>query len=123
MKFAFLTNQPSYYQMHFARAMVKELGEQNFRIVFYKDTTADRKEMGWIDEYQERYIIRYAATNTEKQRAHKWIEQADVVIQGRFPVNLIKHRIRAGKLTFAAQERLWKRPPTFLRKKSKLMDK
>ncbi|MCH2191094.1 MAG: glycosyltransferase family 4 protein [Gammaproteobacteria bacterium] len=119
MKFAFLTNQPSYYQMHFARAMVKELGEQNFRIVFYKDTTADRKEMGWIDEYQERYIIRYAATNIEKQIAHKWIEQADVVIQGRFPVNLIKHRIRAGKLTFAAQERLWKRPPTFLRKISR----
>jgi len=119
MKIAFLTNQPSYYQMHFARAMAMELGEQNFRIVFHKGTSADRKEMGWQDEYQEKYIIRYADSDTEKQRGDKWIDQADVVIQGRFPINLVKHRINSGKLTFAAQERLWKRPPNLLRKISR----
>ena len=30
MKIAFLTNQPSYYQMHFAQAMAAKIGEQNF---------------------------------------------------------------------------------------------
>lgn len=119
MKFAFLTNQPSYYQMHFARAMAAELGEQNFRIVFHRSTSADRIEMGWQDDYQESTIIRYAQSDNEKQRAKKWIDQADVVIQGRFPIELLKPRIKSGKLTFAAQERLWKRPPSVLRKISR----
>ena len=117
MKVLFLTNQASYHQMHFARAMVVELGEANFRIVFQKPTSAARAEMGWKDEYTEPYILRFWESEAE---VASWIEQADVVIQGRFPIKYIKKRIRAGKLTFACQERLWKKRPTFGRKLSRL---
>jgi glycosyltransferase involved in cell wall biosynthesis len=117
MKVLFLTNQASYHQMHFARAMVAELGEANFRIVFQKPTSTARAEMGWKDEYAEPYSLRFWQSEAE---VAAWIEQADVVIQGRFPIKHVKPRIRAGKLTFACQERLWKKRPTLGRKLSRL---
>ena len=42
------------------------------------------------------------------------------MIQGRFPIKYVKSRIDAGKLTFACQERLWKKRPTLGRKLSRL---
>lgn len=117
MKVLFLTNQASYHQMHFARAMAAELGEANFRIVFQKPTSAARAEMGWKDDYVEPYILRLWQFEAE---VASWIDEADVVIQGRFPINAIRHRIKSGKLTLACQERLWKKRPTLGRKLSRL---
>lgn len=117
MKFLFLTNQASYHQMHFARAMVAELGEDNFRIVFQKPTSDARAEMGWKDDYQESYILRFWQ---DEQQVLRWIDSADVVIQGRFPMTYLRPRIKARKLTFACQERLWKKRPTLARKLSRL---
>lgn len=117
MKFLFLTNQASYHQMHYARAMVAELGEDNFRIVFQKPTSDARAEMGWKDDYQDQCILRFWESEAD---VFEWIEQADVVIQGRFPIKHLKSRINAGKLTFACQERLWKKKPTLGRKLSRL---
>jgi glycosyltransferase involved in cell wall biosynthesis len=117
MKFVFLTNQASYHQMHFARAMADELGADNFRIVFQKPTSAARAEMGWRDDYKEHYILRFWQQADE---VHEWIAQADVVIQGRFPIKYLQQRIKGGKLTFACQERLWKKRPTLGRKLSRL---
>jgi glycosyltransferase involved in cell wall biosynthesis len=117
MKFIFLTNQASYHQMHFARAMADQLGADNFRIVFQKPTSTARAEMGWKDDYTEDYILRFWLQADE---VHKWIAKADVVIQGRFPIKFLKQRIDNGKLTFACQERLWKKRPTLGRKLSRL---
>ncbi len=117
MRVLFLTNQASYHQMQFAQAMAHELGIDSFRIVFQKPTSDARAEMGWLDDYQEPFILRYWQQTEE---VHTWIEQADVVIQGRFPTRLVKARIKAGKLTLTCQERLWKKPPSVLRKLSRL---
>jgi glycosyltransferase involved in cell wall biosynthesis len=103
--------------MHFARAMASELGEANFRIVFQKPTSSARAEMGWKDDYTDSTILRFWESEAEVMR---WIDEADVVIQGRFPIKFIKRRINAGKLTFACQERLWKKRPTLGRKLSRL---
>ncbi len=120
MKCVFLTNQASYHQMHFARAMVAELGVENFRIVFERGTSADRAEMGWKDDYTESYIIRFSDSEQAKTECHQWIADADVVIQGRFSIKHVRERILAGKLTFACQERLWKKPPSWYRRITRL---
>lgn len=120
LRILFLTNQASYHQMHFARAMVACLGEDHFRIVFHKPTSDARSEMGWRDEYRDACILRWWQSDVERNEASEWINNADVVIQGRFPINLVRARIRAGKLTFACQERLWKKPPSFWRRISRL---
>ncbi len=117
MKILFLTNQASYHQMHFARAMAAELGEENFRIVFQKPTSDARAEMGWKDDYTDGFILRFWQSQSDVE---EWIENADVVIQGRFPIKYLKPRIKSGKLTFACQERLWKKRPTLGRKLSRL---
>ena len=103
--------------MHYARALAVELGEANVRIVFQKPTSDARAEMGWADNYTDSIILRFWQSEAEVK---EWIEQADVVIQGRFPIKYVKPRIKAGKLTFACQERLWKKPPTLGRKLSRL---
>ncbi len=119
MKCVFLTNQASYHQMHFARAMVKKLGVDKFRIVFHRGTSDSRAEMGWSDDYSEPYILRFSKSNEERQEALEWIDKADVVIQGRFPIQYVRDRINRGKLTFACQERLWKKPASWLRRLSR----
>jgi len=120
MKVVFLTNQASYHQMHYAREMVKLLGPNDFRIVFQKLTSDSRAEMGWTDEYEEPYIIRFWQSDSARDDALQWIETADVVIQGRFPIKYIRRRIKLGKLTFACQERIWKKKPSLKRKIGRL---
>ena len=120
LRILFLTNQASYHQMHFARAMVARLGADHFRIVFHNPTSDARTEMGWRDEYRDACILRWWQSDAERNEALDWIENSDVVIQGRFPISLVRNRIRAGKLTFACQERLWKKPPSLWRRISRL---
>ena len=110
MKIAYLTNMAAYHQVEFARAMATELSESDFRLVFHRPIRPGRAEMGWKDDYPDAFIIRYYQSEAERHEAEEWIRDADVVIQGRFPVRYVKERIRQGKLTFAHQERLWKKP-------------
>ncbi|RBP52827.1 glycosyltransferase family 4 protein [Arenicella xantha] len=119
-KVVFLTNQASYHQMDYARAMVACLGVDNFRIVFQKPTSDARAEMGWQDDYRDACIIRWWKSDADQALAREWIATADVVLQGRFPINEVRKRIRQGRLTIACQERLWKRAPNWLRRVSRL---
>lgn len=91
------------------------LGEENFRLVFSDPTSESRQEMGWQDPYQAPYILRMWESDEAKQQVAVWIDTADVVVQGRFPMNLVRGRINSGKLTFAYQERFWKRPFSWVR--------
>jgi len=101
--------------MELADAFVAELGASNFRIVFQHPVSQSRVEMGWQDKYDQNYVIRYWASEQSRQQTSRWINDADVVIQGRFPTRFLRSRIRAGKLTFAYQERYWKRKFSYWR--------
>lgn len=109
MRLVLLTNMPSYHQVQLGVQFAKLLGAANFRLVFEKGTSDDRQEMGWSDDYQGDFILRMWESESNRQQAVEWIENADVVIQGRFPMRYVRARIGAGKLTFAYQERFWKR--------------
>lgn len=106
---------PSYHQMELARRFASGNGESNFRIAFHKPTSGDRTEMGWKDGYTESYILRFWASEKDRREIVRWIDSADVVIQGRFPINLLRRRIKSGKLTFAYQERYFKRKFSYLK--------
>ena len=67
--------------------------------------------MGWEDNFSERYMLRFWEGAAEKQEALRWVHAADVVVQGRFPMAYVRPRIKANALTFAYQERFWKRSP------------
>lgn len=109
MKLVLLTNMPSEHQAPLAANLANQLGVDNFRLVFAEPTSASREEMGWQDTFEQPYILRlWQGEDTQNEIRH-WIETADVVVQGRFPMSYVKRRIKAGKLTFAYQERFWKR--------------
>lgn len=109
MRLVMLTNMPSYHQVQLGHHFARLLGEENFRLVFEKNTSEDRAEMGWSDPYQASFIIRLWESAEHETTVEDWIASADVVIQGRFPMHYVRRRIAAGKLTFAYQERFWKR--------------
>lgn len=115
MKLALLTNMPSYHQAQLGEHLTRLLGVDNFRLVFVEPTSDARIEMGWADEFSAQTIIRFWQGEKAREDARDWIEKADVVIQGRVPMSMVRYRIKSGKLTFAYQERFWKRPLTPLR--------
>lgn len=119
MKFVLLTNMPNPHQMPLFRALVRYLGKDNVRIVLHQPMSAGREELGWVDGEPDSGVIRYWQSATARAEAARWIETADVVVQGRYPIGHVRERILAGKLTFAYQERLWKkrlyRPGTLTR--------
>lgn len=115
MRLLLLTNMPSYHQVQLGAAFATALGEDNFRLVFHKPTSIDREEMGWADHYRANYILRYWESEEAQHQTRQWIEAADVVVQGRFPVNFLRRRIADGKLTYCYQERFWKRKFSALR--------
>ncbi len=122
MKAVLLTNMASHHQMDFAQAMADLLGVDNFRIVHLKTVPENRLAMNWSDdhEFNQPFIIRFWQSDKTKMEALRWIEQADVVIQGAFPIQYVRERIKQGKLTFAAQERFWKKPPSVRRRITRL---
>lgn len=115
MKVLFLTNMPSYHQMQLARRLVELLGAANFRIAFHKPTPSNRTEMGWEDNYTDSFVLRFWESATAKTETQHWIADSDVVIHGRFPIAHVRKRINSGKLTFAYQERYFKRKFSYLK--------
>ncbi|MFT4630465.1 MAG: glycosyltransferase involved in cell wall biosynthesis [Arenicella sp.] len=115
MKVLFLTNMPSYHQMELARRLAELLGDANFRIVFYKPTSNSRTEMGWDDSYSDSFVLRFWQSEHTRTEIRHWISNADVVIHGRFPIAHVRKRINSGKLTFAYQERYFKRKFSYLK--------
>jgi len=109
MKLLLLTNMPSYHQIEFAHALVSILGENNFRLGIFNKVSKERLQMKWRDNYQANYILQRSDSSAARDEIDDWIRSADVVIQGRFPMRHLRQRIKAGGLTFAYQERLWKK--------------
>ncbi len=109
MKLVLLTNMPAYQQLELAKAFVQELGEANFRLGILGSLSQSRKQMGWQDDAEEPYIIRFDKSKQSEADLLHWIETADVVIQGRFPIKYLRERIKSGGLTYAYQERIWKK--------------
>ena len=109
MKLILLTNMPAYQQLELARAFVDLVGDANFRLAVLGSLSANRKEMGWVDDQEPDYVLRFDRSESDRRAALEWIRDADVVIQGRFPIKYVKARIKRGGLTYAYQERVWKK--------------
>ena len=110
MKVLFLTNMPAYHQIELAEQLNDLLGEDNFRLSVFAPLSDERKQMRWHDSYQAKYLLRFSEDEQHRSVTHEWIKSADVVIHGRFPIKHVRTRIKSGGLTFAYQERFWKKP-------------
>lgn len=73
----------------------------------------EQRNLGYSNLSSKPYVIQSYKTNKEYQKAIKLINNADVVIVGSAPEDMILERLRNKKLTFRYSERLFKKRPWY----------
>ena len=105
----YITCIPTHHQIPVGKALHDLLGNK-FRMIFLNPVDEERLRMGWQDLSEKNdWIIRTWESESEKKQTIQWLNDSDVVVYGNVPVDLVRERIRAGKLTFRYSERLFKR--------------
>ncbi len=106
----FLSNFFNHHQKPFSDAMYRALGE-GFMFIETIPMTQERINMGWGIDTLPPYVVSSDVLNSQRKEYKVLINQADVVIFGNAPYELVKERIRANKLTFRYSERILKNGP------------
>lgn len=99
----FLSN----YYNHHQSSVARKLNELCDDYVFVETgkISAERMKLGWDNEEKPEYVWIY---NVYKNECDEKIRNADVVICGSAPDELIEKRLKSGKLTFKYSERFYK---------------
>ena len=96
MKIVFVSNYFTHHQSALAAAF-DSMEDVQFHFLETERMEDERKAMGW-EITNPSYVLGYDEKNGNAYR--QLIDEADVVIIGSAPARLVKHRLRAGKLTF-----------------------
>lgn len=108
MKIALLTNVVSPHQVPLAEALVRRVGEGNYRYVYTEAAHGERTRMGWGGDAASAWCRQ----GTMEDAA---LLEADCVLSGHRALTLFERRNAAGRITFYAAERWFKPPIGFLR--------
>ena len=108
MKIALLTNVVSPHQMPLAKALVRRVGEANYRYVHTEAAHGERTRMGWGGDAAPAWCVQGTMEDVA-------LVEADCVLSGLRALGLFERRNAAGKATFYAAERWFKPPLGFLR--------
>ena len=106
MEIVFVSNFYNHHQMPLSRSLYFLLNG-NYSFIATKPMENERREMGYR-EFTEPFHYSY---DEKPQECMERINRADAVIFGSAPYQLIKERLKAGKLVFFYSERPFKIPP------------
>ena len=104
------TNIWSHHQTPLAQQFISMLGENHFRSAVFENVDDERRSMGWASEHDVPWLIGPPHNETEKNNILRSCIDADVMIIGDCPREIMRARIATGKLTFIAAERILKKP-------------
>ena len=104
MKLVYLSNYFNHHQKFLADELYNRLGD-NYVFVETKELPKEKLKLGY-HQYTEPYVLKYCQST--KVELDQMIFDADVVMIGEAPVQLIKRRIRAKKLVVRDDERRYK---------------
>lgn len=108
MKIVMCSNYMNHHQLPFCRALLATEGVE-FLFVATDPVSEMRKKLGYKDlDGEFDWIVRAYDSAEEYARAEGLIFEADVVLFGSAPRDLIKRRLKAKKLVFEYSERLMK---------------
>lgn len=117
----FLSNYFNHHQQPFSEAMYERLGER-FLFVETSGVPKFRKELGYGIEQMPPYVVTQSMLRANIEWYKQLINQADIVVVGSAPEQLVQMRIADEKLTFRYSERplkngfeLWKYPVRLIR--------
>lgn len=115
MKIVFVSNYFNHHQKPFCEEMYKRLGEE-FAFIATTMMREERKQLGYVQNDQPKYVLLAYEGDEQRNKAHSLINDADVVIAGSAPNEMLLQRIRQNKLLFRYSERPFKKKASFLKK-------
>ncbi len=117
----FLSNYFNHHQKPLSDALYDQLGD-GYIFIETQAMDSERESMGWGMENYPEYVVSFACFIAEKERYVKMIQEADAVIIGSAPNELVKKRIDQNKVVFRYSERplkkgleLWRYPVRYWR--------
>lgn len=117
----FLSNFFNHHQRPLSDALFRQLGN-GYIFIETQAMDEERKSMGWEMEYYPEYVVSFARFSTEKEHYMQLIQEADAVIVGSAPNDLVENRIHQNKVVFRYSERplkkgleLWRYPVRYWR--------
>lgn len=106
MKLVFVSNFMNHHQLYVSQEFCKK---SEYTFIATEKIEEERLSLGYKDMNKEYdFILRSYDSDEEYNRAIAIINEADVVIYGSCPFEMIKQRIEDNKLTFRYSERLFK---------------
>ena len=103
----FLSNFFNHHQQPFSETVYNRIGV-GYQFIETEKMTEERRNMGWEIENLPEYVITVEQYNYKKEMYQDLIDEADVVIIGSAPNELVEHRIRSKKIVFHYLERPFK---------------
>lgn len=106
MKLVFFSSVLNHHQINLCDYFYSLLGE-NFVFISTKELDQERIKLGY-KQYDRPYVLKMNYSKESYNQAINLANNADVMIAGVFPFSLLKNRVKAGKLSFLYQERMFK---------------
>jgi glycosyltransferase involved in cell wall biosynthesis len=103
------TNIWSHHQIPLATELAEILGPKRFRMALFEKIHEERRRMGWTKQGEYPWVIGPPLNVMERDEIKQQCLEADVMIFGACPAEVLKERSAAGKLTLVASERLLKK--------------
>jgi len=104
------TNIWTHHQVPVASELAKLLGPERFRMALFEKVDAERQLMGWDGGGTCPWVIGPPKNDAEKRQILEQCLDADVMVFGACPSEVLQARVVAGKLTLVSSERLLKKP-------------
>lgn len=115
MKLVYGTNFWSHHQAPVARELARLLGPERFRLVVFEEVDAERRALGWPEREDAPWILGPPRDLAARKRLDEECLEADVMVFGHCPREVLEARAAAGRLTLVASERVLKKPMHALR--------
>ncbi len=114
MKIVFVSNYYNHHQKPLADALYSIIGE-NYHFIETSVITKERLAMGWGGDERPAYVLQNYIDAESKTKCQKIIDEADIVIYGSAPYDLIESRLKNGKIVFKYCERPYKNGVSILK--------
>lgn len=114
MKIVFVSNYYNHHQSALSNALYA-LTHGDYVFIQTEKMPEERKKLGWGMTQLPKYVKESYLDFNSHNECVKLIDDADLVITGSAPENLLINRVKSGKLLFRYSERLYKSKKQWLR--------
>lgn len=115
MKIIFVSNYFNHHQKPFCEEMYQRLGA-DFTFISTSVMREERKKLGYAQDDHPSYVLLSYEGEEQRKKTLALINNADVVIAGSAPDDMLFERIRQGKLLLRYSERPFKKKTSYLKK-------